>query len=102
MRASNAPTFHTTQNWIQGYMVKNRNYWVLAEAHTQKDVFGKETRGYRVTMHWLGRGSTIFDHEQPDDRMSNRIFDDLGVPRSTVFNGWGLQPQTFIVNNPRF
>lgn len=102
MRASNDPTFHTTQDWIQGYMAKNRNYWVVAVPHTQKDLFGKETKGYQVTMHWLGRGSTIFDHKQPDDRMSNRIFDDLGVPRATVFTEWGLHPQTFIVNNARF
>jgi hypothetical protein len=101
MRPSNGPTFHATQDWIQGYMAKNRNYWVVAAAATQKDIFGKETKGYWVTMHWLGRGSSIFDHRQPDDRMSNRIFDDLGVPRATVFNEWGLQPQTFIVNNPR-
>jgi hypothetical protein len=101
MRASNDPSFHTTQDWINGYMQKNRNYWVVAVPYTQKDLFGKETKGYQVTMHWLGRGSTIFDHKQPDDRMSNRIFDDLGVPRSTVFNEWGMAPQIFFVNNGR-
>lgn len=101
MRASNDPTFHTTRDWIERYMQKNRHYWVVATPHTQKDLFGKETQGYLVTMHWIGRGSTIFDHSQPDERLPNRIFDGLGVPRATVFNEWGLAPQTFIVNTGR-
>ncbi len=99
MRASNDPTFHTTKDWIPGYLEKNRHYWVVASPYTQKDLFGKETQGYLVTMHWLGRGSTIFDHRSPDVRLPNRIFDDLGVSRTTVFTEWGLKPETFFVNN---
>lgn len=98
MRSSKGSTFHTTNDWIQGYMEKNKNYWVVADPYTQTDLFGKETQGYMVTMRWLGRGSTIFDHREPDDRLPIRVFNELGVPRPTVFNEWGLQPQTFYVN----
>lgn len=98
MRASNDPSFHTTVDWLQGYVEKNKNYWMTYVATTQKDLFGKETKGFNVTSHWLGRGSTIFDHREPDDRLPIRLFNELKVPREEVFTRWGLKPQTFIVN----
>ncbi len=98
MRASNDPTFSTRGDW-SSYMDKNKNYWVETRPHTKKDIFGKETKGFMVTMHWLGRGSTIFDHKEPDDRLPIRVFNELKVPRSTVFNEWGLAPQTFYVQS---
>lgn len=97
MRASDDPTFHSSDSWIAGYMKKNPHYWVVATQGKQTDLFGKETKGYWVAMRWLGRGSTIFDHKQPDARLPQRIFDELKIPRQTVFKEWGLKPQTFYV-----
>lgn len=98
MRASDDPTFHPRNDWIPGYLQRNRHYWVVAVPATEHDLFGKEKEGYSVTMHWLGRGSTIFDHRSPDDRLCHRIFDELGIARETVFTQWGLTPQTFYVS----
>jgi hypothetical protein len=98
MLTSNGPEFHKDVNWTSGYIEKNKNYWLTWVAYTQKDLFGKETKGYNVTSHWLGRGSTIFDHKQPDDRLPIRLFKELLVPRETAFMQWALRTQTFIVN----
>ncbi len=97
MRSSKGTYFSQRGDWTS-YMEKNKNYWVEAVPTTQTDLFGKEKSGYNVTMHWLGRGSTIFDHKEPDDRLPIRIFNELGVSRPTVFREWGLAPQTFFVN----
>ena len=61
-------------------------------------MFGEETKGYNVTSHWLGRGSTIFDHKEPDDRLPIRLFKELLLARATLFTQWGLRTQTFLVN----
>jgi len=98
MLASNGAQFHKDVNWTSGYIEKNKNYWLSWVPYTQKDLFGKETKGYLVTSHWLGRGSTIFDHKQPDDRLPIRLFNELRLPRERIFQEWGLRTQTFIVN----
>lgn len=96
MRSSRGSYFSSRGDWTS-YMETNKNYWVEARPTTQTDMFGKEKNGFMVTMHWLGRGSTIFDHREPDDRLPIRVFNELGVPRPTVFREWGLTPQTFFV-----
>jgi hypothetical protein len=97
MTPSDAPRFTKDVSYIPGYIEKNKNYWIYYVPYTQKDLFGKETQGYNVTPHWLGRGGTIFNHKQPDDRLPIRLFNELGVPRETVFRQWGLRPETFFV-----
>lgn len=97
MTPSDAPRFTTNISYIPGYIEKNKNYWIYYFAGKQKDLFGKEKDGYYETPHWLGRGGTIFNHKQPDDRMCIRLFNELGVPRETVFRQWGLRPETFFV-----
>lgn len=95
MYPSRGSDFHTTDDWIHRYMEKNKNYWVTATPHTRKDIFGKETEGFIVEKRWLGRGSTVFDHKSPDERLPIRLFYELGIARATVFTEWSLKSQIF-------
>ncbi len=84
MTPSDAPRFTTNISYIPGYIEKNKNYWIYYYAGKQKDLFGKEKDGNYETPHWLGRGGTIFNHKQPDDRIAFGCSTNWNSPRKRL------------------
>jgi hypothetical protein len=83
MKPQKDPRSFPNINWFDGYIKVNPNYYLWAKRVSD--------RTYEVYMRWLGRGVTVFNHQQPSKTMCAEIFDTLKVSRVDLFeekNGW--------------
>jgi len=99
MTANTEPAFTTrySDSEKQAFEAKHKNSWMKYWPATQKGMFSEETKGFATQQHWLGYGSAVINHHQPDDSMCERLFEALKIPRQEVFTdaSWNLTPETF-------
>lgn len=104
MTASDDPAFYSKYNDANkaAYEKANPHYWVSYRSGVQKDLFGKKTKGFYVSYHWLGYGGHWMWHHEPAKAMCDRLFNFLKVPRQDVFTDstWGLVHEKFYVEKP--
>jgi hypothetical protein len=102
MKLNSGPVFHSTYSDDEkaSYEKKNLNHWIEYHPGEKKGWFSPE-KGYWVTDHWLGYGASMASHHEPKAPMCERLFNQLGVPRSEVFQdaSWGLQNEYLTIPN---